>query len=37
MAPDENLMLKAAADMFGALVDEVGPPLKTLTVSLGSH
>lgn len=33
IALDENLMLKAAADMFGALVDEVGPPLKTLTVS----
>lgn len=31
---DEGLMLMAAADMFGALVDELGPPLKALTVRL---
>lgn len=31
--PDESLMLAAAAEMFGALVDEVGPPLKALLVS----
>jgi hypothetical protein len=33
IAVDESEMLKAAADMFGGLVDEVGPPLKALTVS----
>ncbi|KXN90635.1 hypothetical protein AN958_03875 [Leucoagaricus sp. SymC.cos] len=31
MALDEGIMLKAAAEMFGALVDEVGSPLKALT------
>lgn len=31
MTLDEGIMLKAAADMFGALIDEVGPPLKALT------
>ncbi|EKM80929.1 hypothetical protein AGABI1DRAFT_56115 [Agaricus bisporus var. burnettii JB137-S8] len=30
---DEGLMLAAAAEMFGALVDEVGPPLKALLVT----
>ncbi|KAJ3563310.1 hypothetical protein NP233_g9021 [Leucocoprinus birnbaumii] len=31
MTLDEGMLLKAAAEMFGALVDEVGPPLKALT------
>lgn len=30
---DEGVMLKAAAEMFGALIDEVGSPLKALTVN----
>jgi hypothetical protein len=33
MTVDEGDLLKAAAEMFGALVDEVGSPLKALTVS----
>lgn len=30
---EANILLKAAADMFGDLVDDLGPPLKALTVS----
>lgn len=29
---DENAMLQAAADTFGELVDDLGPPLKALSV-----
>lgn len=29
----DEILLQAAADMFGDLVDELGPPLKALTVS----
>jgi hypothetical protein len=31
---EETAMLKAAAAMFGDLVDDLGPPLKALSVSL---
>lgn len=30
----DEVLLQAAADMFGDLVDDLGPPLKALTVSL---
>ena len=33
---DAELTLKSAASMFGELVEEVGPPLKALSVSLGN-
>lgn len=32
-AIDEQVLLSAATDMFGDLVDELGPPLKALSVS----
>ncbi|KAL4253307.1 Intracellular Vesicle Transport-Associated [Abortiporus biennis] len=30
---DDTLLLQAAADMFGELVDDVGPPLKSLSTT----
>ncbi|KAJ6456388.1 Fusaric acid resistance protein-like-domain-containing protein [Mycena sanguinolenta] len=33
---EESVMLKAAAEMFGDLVDDLGPPLKALSTSCAS-
>jgi hypothetical protein len=34
---DEDQLLKEAAAMFGELVDDLGPPLKALSVSMHCH
>ncbi|KAF7376656.1 ArAE-2 domain-containing protein [Mycena sanguinolenta] len=35
-ADEETVMLKAAAEMFGDLVDDLGPPLKALSTTCAS-